>query len=338
MDTVKSVCDTLFVSAENTPVQEGATIWFEWTLWLPLVFFLLCCVASIGLYFRYKHKYYHDLSKKTKPTYVWWQVGIVCCLLFVFLWCCAWCGMNGVPSDLLKWLAGAGVILTWMCQDVIKNIVAFITLMLNGVLHIKDWIIVEKYGIDGEVEEISLTSVVIKNWDNTTSVISTKSLLETNMQNLQKVSSGKTSGRRMMRNFLIDVHSVRTLSTDEISVLKNRLANMNNGIFVPAIEEAVKNGIMLNSSLFRMYLRNWMLSQETIFRTPKFAVRLLDPTPNGLPIQIYAYTSSVGWEEFELEQARITEHVLETIELFDLVLYQNQAGTDINKIYVTKEK
>lgn len=236
---------------------------------------------------------------------------------------------------MLTWLAGAGVLLTWICQDTIKNIVAFVTLVFNGVLHIGDWIIADAYGIDGKVEDISLTSVIVKNWDNSLSTISTRTLLDTQMQNLQSVVEKKTSGRRMMRNFLLDIQSVRDLSAGELAQIKQALEAKNEDI--SAIEYAEKKGELQNLRIFRLYLQHWLLSQDSITRSPKFAIRLLDSTAEGLPLQVYAFLLPSQWEEFEQEQARIVEHIISTIGIFGLVLFQYPAGTDTNKVELKKE-
>lgn len=286
----------------------------------------------LAIYFVRKALFLHDLSHKTKPNHVWMQVLMLVCFLLAFLWVCIWCAMNSVSKEFLAWIAGAGVLLTWVFQDTIKNVVAFVTLVWNGMLHIGDWIIVDKHGIDGKVKDISLTSVIVENWDNTLSTISTHSLLDTQVQNLQNVVANKTAGRRMMRNFLIDIHSVRALSSEEIEQIKKCLV----GEDLSAIDSAQKQGDVQNLRLYRIYLQHWLLSQKTVSRFPKFAVRLLEPTSEGLPLQIYAFLLRTQWEEFEQEQSRIVEHVISTMELFGLVFFQYPAGTDTNKVELKK--
>lgn len=335
MDTIKIVCDTISASMVNTPVHESSSVCQMCTLCLPLAFFFLCLAFSIFYYFWRKRKYYHDLSRKTKPTHVWCQVVMLGFVLLIFLWVCGWCAYYHKSTDMLTWLAGAGVLLTWMFQDVIKNVVAFVSLIFNGVLHIGDWIILEKLGIDGTVADISLTSVIVENWDGTLSSISTQSLLNTQMQNLQNVVAQKTSGRRMQRNFLIDIHSVHDLTEEQLIQLKKQITELDGDD--SAVDYAIANGEHQNLRIFRLYLRHWMLSQDTVTRSPKFAIRLFDQTAEGLPMQVYAFLLPTGWEDFEQEQARIVEHIIGAIGIFGLVLFQYPAGTDTNKVELKKE-
>lgn len=325
--------------------QRLRTIWhnsfsIEGLLWGIVILSVTFCVLLLFYKIR-KNKYYHDLSRSKKPCHVWMQVLMFGCGLLVFLWICVWCAINQKPSNMLAWLAGASVLLTWIFQDAFKNVVAFVTLMMNKTLHLGDWIIVDKYGIDGEVKDISLTSVSIKNWDNTMSSISTHSLLDTHLQNLENVVSNKTLGRRLMRSFLVNVHSVHSLSSTELISLKQSLRDINEEKFVSVIEEAEEQGLLLNIYLFRRYLEDWLLDDENksvpISREPKFAVRFLEVTPNGLPMQVYAFTSAVGWSEFERVQTLIAEHIVGTIGLFNLRLFQNPAGADTNRISIAKD-
>lgn len=324
-----------FLASEYAPLCIGAGV-------LVIVF--------LGLLFAYywrKNRYYHQLSQQNKPTHIVVQICMLACLLVLFLWVCGWCAV--LSAEKMAWLAGVGVLLTWMFQDAIKNVVAYVTLYFNDMLHLGDWIKVEQYGIDGEVKDISLTSVIVQNWDNTRSTISTQSLLNANVQNLQNALKGDACGRRITHNFLIDVHSVRVLTPDELATLKQYFKSINKGdVYIMAIEEAEKEergktGMVFNTQLFRAYLRKWLSSQETIIRPNvedsviKLAIRLLDSTPEGLPMQIYAFTTSTEWTAYEMEKTRIVEHVVGTIEKFGLVLFQNPAGTDTNNVCLTKE-
>lgn len=326
--------------------QMLLTIWYncfsiKGLVWGVIILSLIFCGLLIFYKIR-KNKYYHDRSRRKKPYHVLMQVLMFGCGLLAFLWVCIWCAINHKPNDMLTWLAGAGVLLTWIFQDTFKNVVAFVSLMMNKTLHLGDWIIVDKYGIDGEVKDISLTSVIVKNWDNTISSISTHSLLDTQLRNLENVVSNKAlGGRRIMRSFWVNVHSVRSLTSSELLSLKQNLRDINEEKFVSVIDAAEEEGLLLNTYLFRRYLENWLLDDENkcvpISREPKFAVRFLELTPNGLPLQVYAFTSAVSWSEYEKVQTLITEHVVGTVGLFNLKLFQNPAGADTNKIYLTKE-
>lgn len=298
---------------------------------------MLVSIAMMGLlcyvYYRRKEKYYHDLTHKTKPTHIRYQMYMVFCALAAFVFLCAMLAIM-MPTDWLAWFAGIGVLLTWICQDMVQNIVAYVVLIRNGMLHLGDWIILDQYGLDGKVTDISLTSVIVENWDGSQTSISTKSLLDTKVQNLQHVLDKKTAGRRMQRNFLLDVQSVHDLTDEQLVQLREVVGKRDGDDSV--IDYAIAKGERLNLRLYRLYLRHWLMNQDTVTRSPHFAIRLLDQTAEGLPMQVYAFLLPTQWEEYEQEQARIVEHIVGTIGLFGLVLYQQPAGTDTNNVYLVK--
>lgn len=302
-----------------------------------LAFGLLVSVAVLGMlyyaYYKRKEKYYHDKTHKTEPTHIRYQMYMVLCTLVAFVFLCALLAIV-MPTDSFVWFAGIGALLTWICQDVVQNIVAYIVLIRNGMLHLGDWIILEQHGVNGKVTDISLTSVIVQNKDCSQTSISTKSLLDTNVKNLQNVLDNKTVGLRMQRNFLLDVQSVHDLTDEQLTQLKAIVGKQDGDS--SAIEYAIAKGEHQNLRIFRLYLRHWMLSQDSVSRSPRFAIRLFDQTPEGLPMQVYAFLLPTDWEEFEQEQARIVEHIVGSIGLFGLVLFQQPAGTDTNNVYLVK--
>lgn len=343
MDTLKVIMDTTSVKVQTVSAITTCQK-FDWNnlscsdvAACVVGILILCTVVVFGIllcvYYIRKDKYYHDLTHKKNPTHIRYQMSMVFCALFGFVLLCSFLALI-TPPDWFKWFAVVGVLLTWVCQDIVKNIVSYVVLVCNGMLHLKDWIVLEKYGIDGEVSDISITSVIVKNWDETLSSISTRTLLDTNMQNLQNMSEQKTPGRRMQRNFLIDVHSVHNLTEEQLLKLKKHITGLDGDD--SAIDYAIVKGEHQNLRIFRLYLRHWMLNQDTVSRSPKIAIRLFDQTSEGLPMQVYAFLLPTKWEEFEQEQARIVEHIIGTLSLFGLVLYQSPAGTDTNNVYLTK--
>lgn len=337
MDTIKVLVDTVIAKVQElSPVSNSGTsesismCTFLFVILLPLI---LGFVFLVWYYYRRKKKYYHDLTRKTQPRHIGIQLGMALYMLLCFFVVCTYLALY-TPSDYFKWFAVVGVLLTWIFQDVVKNVVAYVVLILNGMLHLGDWIVLGKYDLDGKVRDMSLTTVIVENWDGSLTSISTKTLLDTNMQNLQNVITKKTSGRRMLRNFLIDVHSVQYLTSEQLMSLKETICKLDGDDSV--IDYAIVNGEKQNLRIYRLYLRHWLMSQDTVTRSPKLAIRLLDQTPQGLQLQVYAFLLPTNWEEFEQEQARIVEHILETIELFGLVLFQSQAGTDTNNVNLTK--
>ena len=230
-------------------------------------------------------------------------------------------------------------VLGWIFQDYIKGVISYWHLRQAGLLHFGDWIIVQKYGISGMVIDCTLLTVTVRNWDNTISSIAMHSLQAESFQNNQEVLDGKTSGRRMKRDFIIDTSTVRVITDEEKLKIENCLREM--GEDTIALENAKSNS--LNISLFRLYLRHWLMNNDEICRFPRLIVTLKEPIPEGIPLEVYVFILKTRLAQFELVQSEIEEHILLTMQLFGLRLYQRLSAYDVaeNKLQtyeVTKEE
>ena len=210
----------------------------------------------------------------------------------------------------------AGSILAWIFQDKIKGAAAFIHLRLNHLLNIGDWIRVPKYNVDGEVTRVTLTTVTVYNWDTTTSTIPISTLQADHFINLQKMSDGKTYGRRMLRTFRLNTGSFRPVTTAEIDRLKQYLP-----------ESDLQVGV-LNAHLYRLYIYHWLMAHPHISQRPRLIVSWQDQTENGLTLQIDAFIIDSDWSTFEWQQSQIIEHIIESMAWFGLRLYLRQADQE----------
>ena len=216
-------------------------------------------------------------------------------------------------------------VLGWIFQDYIKGVISYWHLRQAGLLHFGDWIIVQKYGISGMVIDCTLLTVTVRNWDNTISSIAMHSLQAESFQNNQEVLDGKTSGRRMKRDFIIDTSTVRVITDEEKLRIENCLREM--GEDTIALENAKSNS--LNISLFRLYLRHWLMNHDEICRFPRLIVALKEPLPEGIPLEVYVFILKTRLAQFELVQSEIEEHILLTMQLFGLRLYQRLSAYDV---------
>lgn len=220
-------------------------------------------------------------------------------------------------------------------NDSIKGMVAYFHLHSNNLLHIGDWIEVPNQSINGVVENISLVTVSVKNWDNTISNVSISSLLNGAYKNNQSMLDNECDGRRILRSFIIDTRSIRNMSLSEISELEKKLNDL--GEMKGSFELIASEGNMThNLFLFREYLNNWIFNNKEIRQNPRPIVRLLEPVPEGVPIQIYAFVNEKkDLNQFEEVQFVLTEHVLYSLEWFGLKIYQQ---TSIDNISINLEK
>lgn len=246
----------------------------------------------------------------------------IACVLTVLGW-----NSENIPA-----LAVCVTILTYVFQDVIKDVFAFYYLRKMGLIHIGDWIKLPQRGVDGEIADASLLSVSIKNWDTTITTLPTNMLRSEVMQNMQNMVDGKTPGRLMEKTFFVDISTIKVLDMNEINALRIKLEN--NGSDILALEKV--NSPTLNLKLFRIYLRHWLCSNDNVSQHPFIMVRLLEPTAYGMPVQIYTYIVETTWMHFEKVQSEIMEHTIEALSWFGMRQYQS--NTDYEFVEYVKNK
>lgn len=218
-----------------------------------------------------------------------------------------------------------GALIAWIFQDNVKGAVAFIHLRRNHLLSIDDWIEVPKYNVDGEVKRVTLTTVTVYNWDTTTSSFPISALYSDHFINYQKMTDGKTYGRQMKTSFILDTGWFHTLSSEEAKHLRDKMEADNNFQLLP--KEEITEGV-LNAKLYRLYLHHWLMRQPYISQVPRLMIRWLEPKECGIPLQVYAYITEGGVAAFSWQQSQIAEHIMESLEWFDLQLYQTPSAYD----------
>lgn len=215
-----------------------------------------------------------------------------------------------------------GAVLGWIFQDTIKSVAAFFYLRANGLLKIGDWIEVKSHGINGIVRSITLTTVQIENWDTTTSAFPVYILHAEHFKNNQRMLDGKTHGRQMAKTFIIDTGWIHTLSHEEAYYLRTNLDT----------DESFKQSAIipgeLNIHTFRRYLYHWLMQNPHVCQQPRLFVTWKEQMNEGLPLHIHIFINDTKWEAFEWHQSEITEHVILSLEMFNLQLYQSPSGYD----------
>lgn len=219
-------------------------------------------------------------------------------------------------------------LISWIFKDSIQGVIAYIYLRSNGLLHIGDWIQIPELNIDGTVTDISLITLTVRNWDTTTSNVAISKLQTNSFKNNQEMLNGNTEGRRMYRSFTIDSSSISALDKQQITLLKLKLQDL--GIDTYFLQKATENkSEILNLQLFRIYLRHWLTNHHEISHLPRLLVRIMEPSPEGIPIQIYAFIRKYNLYQFELVQSEISEYAILSMSWFGLRLYQQPASKDV---------
>lgn len=214
------------------------------------------------------------------------------------------------PLTLLAGLGATSAVLMLVFKDSITGLVAGIRLTSNNMVRKGDWITVSKAGVNGTVEDITLSTVKVRNFDNTIVTVPPQKLIEDSFQNWHGME--ESSGRRVTRTIYLDFRSI-TVASDE---LKKALAA--EGLMKP--EEM--NGDVINLTLFRRYMERWLEQRDDVVTSATYLMHLLDPTANGLPIEIYFFLKQKEWKAYEHHLAEIMEWTYALLPKFGLKIYQ----------------
>jgi miniconductance mechanosensitive channel len=226
----------------------------------------------------------------------------------------------------LTWLTSFGAIaaiFSLAFKDSVADIVAGIEIAVFDVVRVGDWITISKFGIDGDVTDITLTRVVIQNFDKTVSFISTNEVLNSGIKNWRGMQDA--GGRRIKRSFNVDMHDIQTLSVADVENINNELRHGLNA-FTTIINNVIDSQEALtNEMLYRRYIYAYLKSHSKIHQNFSLIVRQLEPSENGLPIQIYCFTSDTNWTNYENIQSDIFSHLLAVLSVFRLKTYQRSS-------------
>lgn len=230
------------------------------------------------------------------------------------------------PIALFAGLGAAATVLMLVFKDTIVGLVAGVQLSANDMLRPGDWIVMEKSGANGVVTEVTLTTIKVRNWDNTITTIPPYTLVSDSFQNWRGMQ--ESDGRRIKRSINIDMRSVRFCAPEE---LKNYVAN---GWITP--EEAIPETI--NLGVFRKYLENYLRQHPLVNTNMTLMVRQLQPTPQGLPIELYFFSANKNWVPYEQLQADIFDYVLAVLPQFGLRIFQSPSGNDFQSFLNSSAK
>ena len=245
------------------------------------------------------------------------------------------------PLILLSGLGALGAILLLVFKDTILSLVASIQIASNDLLRVGDWIEMPSAGVDGDVVDIALHTVRVQNFDKTISMVPTYKLISEPYKNWRGMS--ESGGRRIKRALLIDQNSVRFLNADD----RQRLSRMEllighferkeieiaqwHDMMGIAADDPLNQRRLTNLGCLRAYLEAYLRKHPRISNEMSLMVRQLAPGPTGMPIELYGFTSTTVWAEYESIQADIFDHLLAILPVFDLRVFQQPGGADLQK-------
>jgi len=250
--------------------------------------------------------------------------------------------MGKSPVILLGGLGAMMAVIMLIFKDSILGFVAGIQLSANKMIHIGDWIEMPKYGADGDVIDVALTTVKVQNWDKTIVTIPTYALISDSMKNWRGMS--ESGGRRIKRAIYIDMSSVK-FCTEQMLVkfkkikyiseyVERKVEEIKGHNLAAGVDESelINGRHLTNIGTFRAYVAAYLRNHPKIHQEMTFLVRHLEPTPNGLPIQIYVFSNDQAWANYEAIQADIFDHILAVIPKFELRIFQNPTGADLQSL------
>lgn len=258
-------------------------------------------------------------------------------VLMIFAWLGGILTIFAIVTDTTVWkfftaLGAASAVILLIFKDSILGFVASIQVSINDMVRIGDWITFEKYGADGDVIEINLATVKVQNFDKTITTIPTYAMISDSFKNWRGMQN--SGGRRIKRSIIIRQKSIRFLTEKDIKELKKiqlitnylntRSVQINKYNELHQINKQVTiNGRNLtNIGVFRKYIETYLEQHSAINKKMTLMTRQLSPTPQGIPLEIYAFSADKRWENYEYVIADIFDHLLASLDYFDLEVFE----------------
>lgn len=246
------------------------------------------------------------------------------------------------PVILLSGLGAMAAVLMLVFQDTLLSLVASVQISSNDIIRVGDWVEMPNLGVDGDVIDIALHTVKVQNWDKTISTIPTKRFINDPFKNWRGMQ--ESGGRRIKRSLMLDQNSVHFLSSEErkklyrFRLLRDYLTSKQQEIdewnqkLKDEGKEPVNTRRISNIGTFRAYVVQYLKNHPRIHQDMTLMVRQLNPTPDGLPLEIYCFTATTVWAEYESIQSDIFDHLISILPEFGLRVFQHPSGVDMREM------
>ncbi|MBN2163622.1 MAG: mechanosensitive ion channel family protein [Pontiellaceae bacterium] len=286
--------------------------------------------------------YHQSRSESRKPIRPLFQA------LIIVVYLCAGIFVISVLIDKSPWkllglMGGLTAVIMLVFKDTILGFVAGIQLGANDMVREGDWIEMPKFGADGDVIEVAVNTVKVRNWDKTVSTIPTYALISDSFKNWRGMK--ESGGRRIKRSIYIDMNTVRfadeamldkfkqmELLRDYVIKTQAAIDQHNTEKRIDLSATVVNGRRQTNLGIFRAYLVSYLRNHPDIHQDMTFLVRHLQPTAQGLPIEIYVFSSDQIWTNYEAIQADIFDHIFAAVPEFGLRVYQQPSGADLTAL------
>jgi len=309
---------------------------------LSTVYMILVGLAVIYSFFNAVVDIYNRYEfSRQRPIKGYVQIGKIFLAVFVAIMTVSIL-MNRPAWPILSGLGAMTAIILLIFKDTILGLVASVQLTSNDMIRIGDWIEMPKYGVDGDVIDISLHTVKVQNWDKTISSIPAYHLISDSFKNWRGMA--EAGGRRIKRAVNIDMNSIKLCTPEMLDrfekyqLIRDYIKAKRREIHEYNVEhnvdtsELINGRNMTNVGTFRAYITAYLRSHPKVHQNLTFLIRQLKPTEHGLPIEIYVFTNDTVWAHYEAIQADIFDHILSVVPLFDLRVFQSPSGGDLQSL------
>jgi miniconductance mechanosensitive channel len=249
---------------------------------------------------------------------------------------------NQSPTFFLTSIGAMTAIILLVFKDTILGFVGSIQLSANDMVRVGDWVTMERFGADGDVIEINLTTVKVQNFDKTITTIPTYSFISDSFKNWRGMAD--SGGRRIKRSLNIKVDSIKFAPKElieklsKVRLLSDFIEEQRHEIEKYNEEHGLKDDLQIharretNVGLFRKYVEYYLKSNEELNQEMTLMVRQLQPTTEGLPIEIYCFSNTKVWDDYEVIISDIFDHLFAVVKQFELDIHQNPTGSDFSKL------
>lgn len=248
--------------------------------------------------------------------------------------------INKSPVGLLAGLGAFSAVLLLVFQDTITGFVSSIQLSTNDIIRNGDWIDLDNFGVSGTVEEVNLVSAKIRNFDNTISTVPVKQLLNNSVKNWRGMQEKEM--RRIKRAINIDVTTIKQCTPEmlekfkKIHLIKDYIEQKEKEL---EVENQSESGLvygpngrhLTNVGVLRIYIQEYLKSNKRLRKDAMIMVRQLPPNEYGLPLEIYCFTATTNWLEYENIQSDIFDHILSTLDYFEIRAFQRDNPKEITE-------
>jgi miniconductance mechanosensitive channel len=282
------------------------------------------------IYLKRRHAHLHPIKGYIQVTKI--LVFILATILIIATL------IDKSPLILLSGIGAMAAVLMLIFQDTLLSLVASIQISSNDIVRVGDWIEMPQLHADGDVIDVALHTVKVQNWDKTITTIPTKRLISESFKNWRGMH--ESGGRRIKRSLFIDQNSIHFLDSEALqkmksfSILKDylnrkssELDEWNRKLTARGLEP-VNARRVTNIGTFRAYVEEYLRNHPSVNQEMTLIVRQLNPSPEGLPIEVYCFSKSTKWAEYEALQSDIFDHLFAIIPQFDLRVFQNPTGAD----------